>query len=265
MAGSKGVVTTREIAYDADGLRMVGHFARPAETGPWPAVLIGHDGVGLNDYQRRRADHLAEQGYAALAMDYHGGRWFSDPQEMLDRVLPMITDPARLRVIGRAALEVLLAEPGVDPQRLAAVGYGAGATIMLELGRDGVEFRGIAAIQPGPPVPRPRETAAIRGAVLIGIGSEDPIQAPEPLQVFTRELQDAGVDWRLNIYGGAQHAFHIPPCNPDGSPATGTAHTQTVLPGVGYHATHTLRAWRDVLDLLAETIGTLPAQAVGSD
>jgi dienelactone hydrolase len=259
MPGTHGSrVTTREVSYDADDLRMVGHLALPAGAGPWPAVLIGHDGVGLNDYQRRRADHLAELGYAALAMDYHGGRWFSDPREMLARALPLIADPDRMRAIGRAAIEVLLAEPGVDPQRLAAVGYGAGATIVLELGRDGVELRGIAAIQPAPPTPRPSETAAIRGSVLIGIGSEDPIQAPEPLRVFTRELQDAGVDWRLNIYGGAMHAFHIPPSNPDGSLATGSEHTQTVLPGVGYHPVQTLRAWRDVVDLLAETIGTRP-------
>jgi dienelactone hydrolase len=264
MPGHHGVIETREITYDADGLRMVGHFAQPAGVGPWPGVLIGHDGVGLNDYQRRRADHLAEQGYAALAMDYHGGRWFSDPQEMLARVLPMLTDPDRLRLIGRAALDVLVAQPGVDDGRLAALGYGAGATVVLELGRAGVAFRGIAAIQPGPPVPHPAETAAIRGAVLIGIGSEDPIQAPEPLRVFTRELQDAGVDWRMNIYGGAQHAFHIPPVNPDGSTATGATHKQRVLPGVGYHALHTVRAWRDVLDLFSETLNTAPEQAAVS-
>lgn len=251
-------VTTREVAYGADGLRMVGHLARPSGSGPWPAVLICHDGVGLNDYQRRRADQLAEHGYLALAMDYHGGQWFSDPQQMLARVLPLLADPERMRAIGRAALEVLLAEPGADPGRLAAVGYGAGGTIALELGRAGIDLRGIAAVQPAPPTPRPRETAAIRGAILLGSGSEDPIQAPEALQVFTRELQAAGVDWRLNIYGGAEHAFHIPPSNPDGSPAPGNTHTQPVLPGVGYHPKQTPRAWRDVLDLLAETLHTRP-------
>lgn len=255
MAGAeRSGITTREVTYDVDDLRMVGHLARPVGTGPWPGVLIGHDGVGLNDYQRRRADHLAALGYAALAMDYHGGRWFSEPQEMLARVLPLLADPERMRTIGRTALEVLLGEPGVDPGRLAAVGYGAGATIVLELGRDGVDLRGIAAIQPAPPIPRSRETGAIRGSVLIGVGSEDPIQAPEPLRVFTRELQAAGVDWRLNVYGGAQHAFHIPPTNPDGTTADGGEYTQTVLPGVGYHAKQTRRAWRDVLDLLAEAV-----------
>ena len=35
----------------------------------------------------------------------------------------------------------------------------------------------------------------------------------------------------------------------------GRTHTATVLPGVSYHPAHAPRAWRDVLDLLAETIG----------
>ncbi|WP_202879844.1 hypothetical protein [Sinorhizobium saheli] len=35
---------TCEIIYDVDGLRMVAHLARPDGEGPWPTVLIGHDG-----------------------------------------------------------------------------------------------------------------------------------------------------------------------------------------------------------------------------
>jgi hypothetical protein len=54
--------------------------------GPWPAVLIGHDGVGLESYQRSRADELATRGYLAFAMDYHGGEVFlGRPEAMLVR------------------------------------------------------------------------------------------------------------------------------------------------------------------------------------
>lgn len=251
------MVITREVTYDVDGLRMVGHLARPEGTGPWPAVLFCHDGIGLTEYQRRRADRLAEQGYVALAMDYHGGRVLTDPQEMLDRVVPLLADPERMRAIARAALDALLAEPGADPERLAAIGYGGGGTIALELGRDGTDLRAIAAIHPGAPIPRPHDSAAIRGSVLLGVGSEDPIITTEQLQVFTRELQAADVDWRLTIYGGAEHAFLLPPTNPDGTPDLNrTHHTGTVLPGVSYHPAHARRAWRDVLDLLAENLGT---------
>ncbi|MGW2874474.1 dienelactone hydrolase family protein, partial [Kitasatospora sp. NPDC001225] len=104
------MVTTRTVEYPADGMTMIGHLALPAGTGRRPAVLIGPEGPGLNDFQRRRADALAELGYVALAFDLHGGRWISDPQEMLARVMPLLDDPDRMRGIGHAALDVLLAE-----------------------------------------------------------------------------------------------------------------------------------------------------------
>lgn len=255
-ASVQEVITTREVVYEADGLEMVGHLALPDGEGPRPAVLIGHDGIGLDDYQRRRADHLAERGYAALAMDYHGGQFFAGaPEAMLARVLPLIADPDRMRAVGRAALDVLLAVPGVDPDRVAALGYGAGGSIVLELARAGVPFRAVAAVHPGLPPARPEDWAGVGGAFLIGTGSEDPICTPDQVLSFTRALQDAGVDWRVNVYGGAQHAFWAPPRHADGSLTGGTTHVEATVPGVGHHPAHTVRAWRAVLDLLDETIG----------
>lgn len=250
------MVTTCEVTYDADGLTMVGHLARPDGEGPWPAVLIGHDGIGLDDYQRRRADDLAEHGCVALAMDYHGGRrFFGDPEAMLARVLPLIADPGRMLAIGRSALEVLLAVPGVDSDRLAALGYGAGGTIVLELARAGVPFRGVAVVHPGLPIAHAQDWGAITGTFLLATGSEDPLCTSDQVVEFSRALEDAGVDWRVHVYGGAEHAFWAAPTNPDGSPTGGTTHIQATVPGVGHHPAHTARAWRAVLDLLDETIG----------
>lgn len=66
-------------------------------------------------------------------------------------------------------------------------------------------------------------------------------------------MQAAGVDWQLNLYGGAEHAFHLPPLNPDGSLSTSCTGEQDTVPGVGYHHAHAQRAWRHVLDMLNET------------
>ncbi|GGR07841.1 hypothetical protein GCM10010497_06790 [Streptomyces cinereoruber] len=64
----------------------------------------------------------------------------SDPEEMLARCLPLLADPDRMRGIGHAALDVLRAEPRIEPDRIAAIGYGTGDAIALELGRDGVDL-----------------------------------------------------------------------------------------------------------------------------
>lgn len=250
------VITTREATYDVDGLTMVGYLAQPDGDGPWPAVLIGHDGIGLETYQRGRADHLAERGYVALAMEYHGGRtFFGDPEAMLARVRPLIADRDRMQVIGRAALDVLLAVPGADRDRLGAIGYGAGGSIVLQLASAGVSFKALAAIHPGLPTARSEDWTDVAGALLLCTGSEDPLCTPDQILTFTRALQDAGVDWRAHVYGGAKHAFWAAPTNPDGSLTGGTNHAQATVPGVGYHPAHTARAWRAVLDLLDETTG----------
>lgn len=246
---------TREVSYDADGMTMVAHLALPPGEGPWPTVLIGHDGIGLEDYQRSRADDLAARGYAALAMDYHGGQVFTgQPEAMLARVMPLLADAERMHAIGRAALDVLLAVPEVDTGRLAALGYGAGGRIVLELAKAAVPFKAVVAVHPGLQNVTAEDWSRVSGAVLLCTGSDDPICTPEQALTFGRALQDAGVDWRVNVYGGAEHAFWARPTNADGSPAEGTTHSQATVPGVGYHPIHTPRAWRAALDLFDEVL-----------
>ncbi|MFJ4034167.1 dienelactone hydrolase family protein [Streptomyces griseoluteus] len=234
-------ITTRTVEYPADGLTMSGHLALPAGAGRRPAVLVGPEGMGLSDVERRRADALAELGYVALAFDLHGGRYLGNPEEMLARCLPLLDDPGRMRGIGHAALDVLRAEPRTDPGRIAAVGYGTGGAIALELGRDGVGLRAIGTVN-ALTTGRPGEAARIRCPVWAGVGSEDPIMPPAQRDAFAAEMQAAGVDWRLVVYGGALHAFHHPPVD------------HPAVPGVGHHPRHARRAWHDVVALLAECL-----------
>ncbi|MGA5319988.1 dienelactone hydrolase family protein [Streptomyces seoulensis] len=234
-------ITTRTVEYRADGLTMTGHLALPAGTGCRPAVLLGPEGMGLSDVVRHRANALAELGYVSLAFDLHGGRYLSNPDEMLARCVPLLADPERMRNLGHAALDVLRAEPRTDPDRIAAVGYGTGGAIALELGRDGVDLRAIGTVN-GLTTGRPGEAARIRCPVWAGVGSEDPIMPPAQRDAFTVEMQAAGVDWRLVVYGGALHAFHHPPVD---HPAP---------PGVGHHPRHAQRAWHDIINLLTECV-----------
>jgi dienelactone hydrolase len=250
------MITTREIDYQADGKTMRGHLAWPEADGLHPGVLIGHEGIGLNEFQRERADRLAERGYIAFAMDYHAGRWFSDPAEMMQVLGPLLADAARMRDIGGSALQVLLDHDQVDPTRVAAIGYGSGGTIALELGRAGADLKAIAAVNPVLPTEHAEEWANVTCPILVCVGSEDPLAPPALLSAFANEMQTAKSDWQMIIYGGAEHAFHLPPLNTDGTLSTSSGGHQQLTRGVSHHRLHARRAWRAILEHLRENLET---------
>src|SRR5687767_3954973 len=112
------------IAYDVEGRTMIGHLAYDdTRKGTRPAVLLSHEGPGIDDHVKGRAERLAELGYVAFALDYHGGGVPVPIEEMMERLGPLMGDPLLTRRLGRAGLDVLLAQPQTDPDRVAAIGY----------------------------------------------------------------------------------------------------------------------------------------------
>jgi dienelactone hydrolase len=86
--------TGTEIEYQADGRTMIGRLAVPDSEDQRPAVLIAHEGPGLDDHQRHRADQLAELGYIAFALDYQGGGMsMTDRDAMMARLDELWHDP----------------------------------------------------------------------------------------------------------------------------------------------------------------------------
>lgn len=237
------MVTTREIEYPADGTTMVGRLALPDGGAPRPAVLIAHEGPGLDDYQRGRADRFAELGYVAFALDYHGGgQPLGSRDEINERLTELMGDTDRARAIAAAGLDVLLAEPRVNPSRVAAVGYCFGGTLVLELARAGADLEAVVAFHPGLTTSRPEDAARIAGSVLVCLGAEDPLVTVEQRLAFEAEMQRAGVDWRLNLYGGAKHSF----TNPHAAAAG--------VDALAYHQRSDERSWRAMVDLFDEVL-----------
>jgi len=117
------MVRTREIEYTADGSMMVGRLALPEGDDKRAAVLIAHEGGGLDEYQKSRAERFAELGYVAFALDYHGGgKPLTSRGEMSARCEALWNEPERIRALAAAGLQVLLAETRSDSSRVAAVG-----------------------------------------------------------------------------------------------------------------------------------------------
>ena len=237
------MVTTRDVEYHADGTLMVGRLARPDGYDKRPAVLIAHEGQGLDAHQRSRADRLAELGYVAFALDYHGGgRSLSDRHEMMARIGLLRANADRMRALASAGLAVLLAEPRVDASRVVAIGYCFGGTMVLELARAGADLKAVVGFHPGLSTTRPQDSSNITGKVLICVGTEDPFVPVEQRLTFEAEMRAADIDWRMYLYGGAQHSFTHPWAG------------EGEMPGVKYQQAAAQRSWREMLDLFDEVL-----------
>jgi dienelactone hydrolase len=233
---------TEEIAYEVGGRRYLGYLALDdARTGKRPGVLLAPEAPGRGPLVMSFARKLAEAGYVAFAMDYHGdAEVLTDFNEMMQRLGGFMADPTGIRAIASAALAVLAAQPETDAARLAAIGYCFGGTTALELARSGADIKLAVGFHSGLSTARPEDAKNIKGKVLVQIGADDPMIPAAQRVAFEEEMRAGGVDWRIVLYGGAEHSF----TNPDAS-AFGR-------PGIKYHEPTDRRSWREMLDAFDE-------------
>jgi dienelactone hydrolase len=233
-----------DIEYTVAGTRMVGHLAiDEGRSGLRPAVLVCHEGPGLDEHAKDRAERLAALGYAAFALDYHGEGKPLERDEMTKRLGALMGDADQIRELAMAGLGILLAQDDVDPARVAAIGYCFGGTMALELARSGAELAVVVGFHSGLGTQRPARAGEIRPGILVCIGADDPFVPAEQRAQFEQEMRAAEVDWRMNIYGGAVHSFTNPKADLSG------------LPGVSYDQLTDERSWRAMLDFFDERLG----------
>jgi dienelactone hydrolase len=236
---------TQDIPYSADNCDMIGYLAvDDSKAGKRPGVLVCHEGGGLAEHAKNSANKLAAAGYVAFAMDYYGGgKPLDDMTQVMAKLGPWMADPTGIRARAHAALAVLTSQAECDADRLAAIGYCFGGTTVLEMARAGEPLKAVVGFHSGLGTARPAQKGAVKAKVLTQIGRDDPIIPPEQRIAFEQEMTDAGVDWRMIVYGGAGHSF----TNPDVG-ALGR-------PGFDYNEAADTRSWRAMLDHFNEALG----------
>jgi dienelactone hydrolase len=201
-----------EVSYRAGDTTLKGYLATdPALKGPRPGVLVVHEWWGHNEYARKRARMLAELGYTALAVDMYGdGKQANHPDDAgkfsgeLRKNMPVAE--ARFK----AALELLQSQPGVEAEKIAAIGYCFGGGVVLEMARRGLPLKGVASFHGSLGTAQPAQPGAVKARVLVLNGDEDPFVKPEQIGAFKQEMQAAGVDFEFVGYPGAKHSFTNP-------------------------------------------------------
>jgi dienelactone hydrolase len=232
---------TQTLDYKYEGITLRGYLASPDGSERRPGVLIFHEAPGCDDHVKRRAGMLAELGYVALAVDMYGeGKVAGSGPEALALMNEVKGDVPKFQGRLRAAYDALVARPNVNPRQLAAIGYCFGGYCVLELARSGAQLAGAVTFHGLLATENPAVAGKIKPKILVCTGAEDPLVPAAQVAGFEQEMTKAGVDWQVNIYSGAKHAF------------TNTAADQIPMPGFGYQPAADRRSWAAMRGLFSE-------------
>lgn len=205
-------ITTREIEYTApDGQRLVGYFATPTTNQPVAGVIVAPEWWGRNEYTEQRARELAEHGFAALAIDMYGDKrvttevpqasaWMNQTFEQADTIVNR----------AQAGLATLAAQPEVNTEKLAAIGFCYGGKVVLDLARSGADIKAVVTFHAVLAASAPAEKGKVKAEILVLHGELDSMVTLDNVASFRQEMHDADVDHEVVIFEDAKHGFSNP-------------------------------------------------------
>ena len=221
------------VVYEVNGQSYEGYYVSPSNKAP--LVLLIHDWDGLTDYEVKRANMLAESGYAVFAADLFGAG--VRPTEVKDKrqhTGELYKDREKMRALMQGALDAAKAR-GADIGNAVAMGYCFGGAAVLELARSGADLKGFATFHGGLKTPEGQDYSKTRGEILVMHGSADSAITLEQFAGLAKELESAGVAHEMITYSGAPHAF-------------------TVFGGNRYQEVADKKSWRRFQEFLAEKL-----------
>ncbi|MGJ8756705.1 dienelactone hydrolase family protein [Acinetobacter sp. HC8-3S] len=205
-------ITTREIEYTApDAQRLIGYFATPTTDQPVAGVIVAPEWWGRNEYTEQRARELAEHGFAALAIDMYGDKrvttevpqasaWMNQTFEQADTIVNR----------AQAGLATLAAQPEVNTEKLAAIGFCYGGKVVLDLARSGADIKAVVTFHAVLAASAPAEKGKVKAEILVLHGELDSMVTLDNVASFRQEMHDADVDHEVVIFEDAKHGFSNP-------------------------------------------------------
>ncbi|WP_236792184.1 dienelactone hydrolase family protein [Amycolatopsis sp. GM8] len=201
----------------------------PDGGGPFPVVIVYHDGPGLRADIHDVTRTLADAGYYAVLPDlYHRlGRQISfdlagigqgpgSPE--FDRLMAAVTSLGDDMVLAdtAAVLEATATDTAAGPGAKAAMGFCMGARFTLRLlAADPTGFAAGSALHPSncvtddPDSPH-RSIGKISAELFVGLGAADTLSPLELNQPLRDELGAPSVKATVEVFDGADHGFMFP-------------------------------------------------------
>lgn len=200
------------------------YLYRPAAGGPWPAVLVYMDGLGIRPAMLEIGERLAAHGYYVLLPDlfYRSGAYepmdprevFSNPEKrkiLLGRFFVLATQ-ANIMADTRIFLDYLAAQPDVKPGGIGTTGYCMGGLMSLTAAGTfpdrisaTASYHGGRLATDAPESPH-RLAPKMRSRVYIAGAIDDESFPDDMKERLEQALTQAGVDHKIETYQ-ARHGW----------------------------------------------------------
>lgn len=241
-------IIEQEVIYTdpVDKTPLHGFAAYPVEAKKsMPVVIVIHEWWGSNAYARMRAKKLAQLGYFAFALDMYGnGKQGNDPNAAGALATPFYQNPALAKQRIEAAVQQVRTYNQVNPNKMAAIGYCFGGSMVLNAAKQGMDFKAVVSFHGGL-AGVPAEAGKTKAKILVCHGEADSFISAEELNGFRKNLDDTKTEYQFIGYPGATHAFSNPAATDMGK--------QFNIP-IAYQAEADEKSWKDMKKFLRKAL-----------
>lgn len=216
LVGTIGAQTFDTLNYNHDGKALRGFVAKPAKINKkTKTILIVHEWWGLNEYVKNRAKQLANEGFIAVCVDMYGAGVTADnPQDAGALAGQFYADNNLMYNRFLAGYNAALNVAGVNKEKMAAIGYCFGGTVVLNSAKMGAKLDAVVSFHgglQGPVINKDLLTAS----VLVCHGAADKFVPQTDVDSLASDMKRNGEDYTFISYPDATHAF----TNPDATAA----------------------------------------------
>ncbi|MEO0058672.1 MAG: hypothetical protein RLZZ312_319 [Bacteroidota bacterium] len=204
------------------------------------AVLLLPAWMGVDHNAKENAVELAKLGYTTFVADIYG----VDKRPANSKEAGQIAGSFKKDIVLyhkriELALDQLL-KSGVNPDKIAVIGYCFGGTGAIEAARSNMKVAGIVSFHGGLGRDEKRIIEPINAKVLILHGADDFYVPEADIKALQNELRTAKADWQMVYYANAVHAFTHKDAGNDNSK------------GAAYNEKAAKRSWTAMQNFFAE-------------
>ena len=163
----------------------------------------------ITDYEKKRAQMLADLGYSVFAIDLFGAgvRPISTPDKRR-QTDELYKDRKKMRKLISQSIETAKAK-GLNTANAVMVGYCFGGAAVLEFARSGANLKGFVTFHGGLATPEGQNYSIAKGQYLILHGTADAAISMNEFADLAKELEKHSISHEMISYSKAPHAFTV--------------------------------------------------------